>query len=200
MARRSSGIAAETQPGLFGAPEPLHRLFFALLPDATARDAISAAFVRVAPELPDARVVAPRRHHLTLVYLGESAGAREDRVDAARRAAEALRARVFEVRLDRIVSFHGGRLQSACVLCSDDAQAPVHGFRRDLRDALLVEGLRESGHGVFVPHVTLAYATRRMETALAVPPVHWQARDFALLHSVAGRSEYEVLERWPLTA
>lgn len=199
MARRSSAASAETQPGLFGAPESLHRLFFALLPDAAARDAISAAFARVAHELPDARIVAPRRHHLTLVYLGESAGAHQGRVEAARRVAASLRASAFDVQLDRIVSFHGSR-QSACVLRGGDAPAPVHGFHRELRDALLAEGLREPGHGEFVPHVTLAYAAQRIEAAVPVPAVRWPVCDFVLLHSIAGRSDYDVLGRWPLTA
>ena len=32
----------------------------------------------------------------------------------------------------------------------------------------------------------------------AIAPLRWTVRDFALVHSVRGQSQYNILGRWPL--
>ncbi|MCD9026674.1 RNA 2',3'-cyclic phosphodiesterase [Luteimonas sp. BDR2-5] len=190
-----------TQPDLFAAAVlPLHRLFFALLPDAAAQDAIQAAWRHVAPSLGDPRATPSHRLHLTLLYLGETAGPRVDWIEAATRAAASLQATSFPVVLDRIASFQGS--QPPTVLrAADDANPALLAFQRQLRDACRIAGLRDAGHARFVPHVTLA----RPRIALPVPvavasPVRWQATRFVLVHSIAGCRDYARLGEWALGA
>ncbi|KLJ01976.1 2'-5' RNA ligase family protein [Luteimonas sp. FCS-9] len=182
------------QSDLFAAPSPVRSLFFALLPDADTRARIEAA---ARATVASARMTAPHRLHVTLLYLGESAGANPRWIAAARRAADAVAVSAFEATFDRVASFRGA--PPPCVLLGDDASnAPLHAFRAALHAAALAQGLREAGRTAFVPHVTLARPQQALPEAVAVQPIHWPVRAFSLLHSVRGQSDYERLGTWPL--
>jgi 2'-5' RNA ligase len=49
----------------------------------------------------------------------------------------------------------------------------------------------------FTPHVTLAYGMPWLERRPAEPAC-WNVREFALMHSLLGRTRHIVLARWPL--
>lgn len=186
------------QADLFGAAEPRHSLFFALLPDAAEKQAMA----RAGDELRSAhglsgKPIAAARYHLTLVFLGESAEPRPDMIEAACRVAIGLRVPAFECVLDACASFHGGN-RSPCVLLASDEMSPVRAFQRQLRDALLAAGLKEPASRPFVPHVTLGYYRQQIESVQAIRPIRWPVRDFALLQGVHGQPQYVCMGRWSL--
>jgi 2'-5' RNA ligase len=47
--------------------------------------------------------------------------------------------------------------------------------------------------------VTLLYDEHRVARQ-CVEPIAWTAREFALVRSLLGKSQYEVLARWPLVS
>ena len=55
--------------------------------------------------------------------------------------------------------------------------------------------LRESAYGI---GATTWEVVRHVLVPQAIDPIHWQVRDFALVHGVAGRGEYQVLKSWSL--
>jgi 2'-5' RNA ligase len=74
-----------------------------------------------------------------------------------------------------------------------------------LHDAL-GQALRETGFAdragqagmPYTPHVTLAYGMPPAAIR-SIEPVCWNVREFALVHSLLGRTRHIVLARWPLS-
>lgn len=182
------------------APElvPLHRLFFALLPDAVTREQLRQAAQTVQSGHPAlrARWVNPARYHATVHFLGDHVALREDLVDAASKAAGKLRALAFEWTLDGAGSFHGR--QPPCVLRSARVPDPLQQLWDELRQRLILLGQGRDIERHFSPHVTLAYSRGEALAHTPIPPVHWLVNELALVHSVVGQADYEVLARWPL--
>jgi RNA 2',3'-cyclic 3'-phosphodiesterase len=178
----------------------VHRLFFALWPDDSARDGIEAAAGELRrTHAPRGRWIGRHRYHLTLQFLGDAPMLREDVANAAMRAAESVRAHAFDLVLDVAGSFRN-RSIPWWVGC-DRTPPALQQLFDTLGAALLRNGVRiESGKGL-VPHVTVL---RDAETALPttlIAPVRWPVREFVLVHSVLGRkSAYHLLGRWPLPA
>ncbi len=51
----------------------------------------------------------------------------------------------------------------------------------------------------YTPHMTLLYGDRTVDDE-AVRPISWAVREFVLVHSLLGRSRYNILARFPLRA
>ncbi|HUD42357.1 MAG TPA: 2'-5' RNA ligase family protein [Dokdonella sp.] len=175
---------------------PLHRLFFALRPDAPT----AAAIERVAAPLrvvhPRARWVAPARYHATLLYLGENAGERPDWASRAHEAAVGLTTAAFTLRFDRLAAL-GTPSRPALALAADvpDALRVLH---ETLRRRCLERGFRLGQAGsALLPHVTIAY-TDPKPALPTIDPVQWHPHHFELVQSVQGRAGHDVLGRWPL--
>ncbi|NYZ63297.1 2'-5' RNA ligase family protein [Luteimonas deserti] len=184
---------------LFGPPRPVHSLFFALMPDAQLRDALAdmAARIEVANPL---HATPAHRLHLTLYYIGESEGPRADWVAGAERAVERLLpVTPFAFELDRVAGFRGA--PAPCVALVDPGhESALSAFRQRLHDACRREGLPEAGHARFTPHVTLGRVTPMLAAPIGIPPLRWQARTLALVHSVRGQSAYQTVGTWHLDA
>ncbi|SPB16630.1 2'-5' RNA ligase [Caballeronia novacaledonica] len=178
-------------------PRPSDSLFFALYPDAAAAARIAelAARLRIDYKL-KARAIPADRLHITLHYLGAFAGVPADVLAQAHAAASQIASPPVELTLDRIESFSGRRAKRPIVL-SGDAAAPLEALERTLGAALEASGIALKRHPRFTPHVTLLYDERRLPRQ-AVEPVAWIAHEFALVRSLLGRSQHEVLARWPL--
>lgn len=178
-----------------GMPAQVHRLFFALLPDAEAR----ARMARVADSLKPihaARWLDPSRYHVTLHFLGDHAALRTDLVGGAMAAAAGVRRPAFECILDRVGSFHGAR--PPCVLQAAQPQATLQGLWEDLRLALAGAGQgARLGRG-FVAHATLGYGRGAMLPVAAIEPIAWPVREFVLIHRVAGQPGWDILGAWSL--
>ena len=196
--RRGSPMPMQDSlPGMQANPRT-ESLFFCLFPDALACEAIAAETdaLRVEHSLigPSIR---PNRLHVTLHYLGEHAIEREDIVVSASAAASRVAHAPVDVTLARAASFSTRSDKHPCVLLPQEERPPIHGLWRELGNHLMAAGLGRYLKREFLPHVTVLYDTRVL-TAHAVEPIHWLARDFALVRSRA--AEYEVLGSWPLRA
>jgi 2'-5' RNA ligase len=189
-------------PGLEAPPTPTDGLFFAVFPDTQT----AAGVAKFAQQLcVEARVrskpLAAGRLHVTLQHLGNFAGGLpQARVDAAMQAGASIRMEPFTVEFDSVVSFAARPRAGPLVLGGGAGVAGLHA----LHDALAA-ALRSAGAGdaalpatvPYTPHVTLAYgmpwaATRPIE------PVSWNVREFALMHSLLGRTRHVALARWRL--
>ena len=167
------------------------RLFYALWPDDPVRHALLHWQTANLP----ATVRWQHRAdlHLTLHVLGQVA---RDRFEALRALGAGIRAQGFELVLDRL-----GHWPRPQVLWAGPAETPPGLLALH---AHLGAGLQALGFELdprpFAAHVTLARRIRRWpQGAAALDPVHWPAREFALVESVPGSAPaYRPLARWPL--
>ena len=179
--------------------EPIHRLFFALRPDAAAAGEIesAAASIKASGRL-RGRWVQPSKHHLTVHFLGTHSGRPESLIERARVAAAQVRLASFEIVLDRVETF-GARRQSPCVLrCAPQSDRLLEALRATLGAELAEAGLARWLEKRFTPHVTIAYVDGTLDEPIAIPAVAWRARDFALVESHGAAAQHEVLAQWPL--
>jgi 2'-5' RNA ligase len=193
--------ASEGQLSLFGLPPARFndRLFFALFPDAPAVEAIvrhqgqsgSSFGINGHPHRAD-------RLHVTLVHIDDYESLPKGVVEAAGRAADALREPPIELSFDRLASFNGALGHCPFVLrAADDANPGLIAFQHALRKALMKAGLKYQSGSSFTPHVTLLYGDLAM-LSQAIEPIGWTASEFVLVHSLLGKGVYNILGRWPL--
>lgn len=191
------------QDSLFGAapaaPADVHRLFFALLPDAATRERIAAATARLEQEQRSGgRAIGAHRYHLTLQFLGDAHRFQSERADAARAAAASVDTPAFALRLDRAGSFRNRSIPwwLGCERLPDGLQ---HLWQR-LGVALAKQGLRVESGSQLVPHVTVVRdAAAALHPPIAIGAIDWPVSEFALIHSQLGsRNAYTVLGQWPL--
>ncbi|KVD98959.1 2'-5' RNA ligase family protein [Burkholderia anthina] len=186
-----------TLPG-FDAPPPVpvHRFFFAVMPDpATAvRIAGMANSLRLEKDSP----VGPERLHITLGSLGDFAYVPDATLARARAVADRMDGPSFSVKFDRIISFNGRPGHQPLVLMGRVGLEHLIDFRRQLRRALKQEAGLSILPAGFTPHVTLLYGAPRPDE-YRIEPITWTVFDFVLIDSWLGKSHYDVLGRWPLT-
>lgn len=174
------------------------RLFFAILPDPPARNAIAALASDLhARHALHGRLIDAHRLHITLHHIGDDVCLRQDMIDAASVAADRIDTASFDVAFDSASSFDSKRRHNPYVLRCDKDDAPLQAFRRALGEALALQGLKSDLATAYVPHVTLLYDAR------IVPPqpidaIRWTTREFVLVHSLLGQGRHEILRRWPL--
>ncbi|WCM18139.1 2'-5' RNA ligase family protein [Paraburkholderia bryophila] len=189
-------------PGLEAPPTPTDGLFFAVFPGIQT----AAGVAKFAQQLcVEARVrskpLAAGRLHVTLQHLGNFAGGLpQARVDAAMQAGASIRMEPFTVEFDSVVSFAARPRAGPLVLGGGAGVAGLHALHDALAAALRGAGAGDAAPSAtvpYTPHVTLAYgmpwaATRPIE------PVSWNVREFALMHSLLGRTRHVALARWRL--
>ena len=195
-------------PGIDPPPRPLprprskarskqvlpHSLFFALLPNAQDATSIEALGERMnSQHALKGTPVQAHRLHVTLFDLGGYAQVPPDTVAQASSAAAAVAAPAFDIVFDKAMSYTKGAL----VLCADDEKntTALMAFRQRLGEALADAGLKPSR--AFTPHMTLAYARRKLEKHALEAPVKWTAGSLVLIDSHVGEGVHEVLGRWP---
>ncbi len=176
----------------------LHRLFFALWPDAALRRQIADATTRLA-QVQDTRGrrLRPDRYHLTLQFLGDFAPLPESVIDAAIVAADDVRAAAFDLPLDRVGSFGSTRVGwIGPVRTPPGLQAlwEALGLALDRHDV----PHPSNAASTWTPHVTVLRGLRRPLAATAIPPLAWSVRGFVLIHSQPGQGDDAVLQRWRL--
>ena len=177
----------------------VHRLFFALHPDAAALDAVGRA-VEKAKTAHDirGRWLAPEKLHVTLQFLGDFINAGEI-VSRASSAATSLRVAPFEFTLDRIATLPR-RFHPPCVLrCAPGSETPLQELVRELGAALRLAGLGEHLETrPYVPHLTIAYAQSALPEPIAIEPIVWRACAVGLVDSHGG--QHAQIGSWPLRA
>lgn len=166
------------------------RLFFALWPDEAAASKLAEAS-RALALLAGGKPVPREKIHLTLAFLGDL---EDDRLDAAKHAAEGISHPPFDLVLDQWGSFRGAKV--AWAGCAETPKALVR-LHADLAD-------RVRGAGFFLDdrpyaaHVTLARKVTRSIGRMKAEPIGWRAREVALVRSQLGKGSYESLESWKL--
>ena len=196
--RQSDNPQLDLLGGIDTHPAEVHRLFFVLMPNATTRAQLARAVDALKASHPGlhARWINPTRYHATLHFLGDHVMLRQEVIDAAVAAADTLRAASFEWILHKAVSFHGR--QPPCILCSEVLPEPLRQLWQDLRHALILAGQGSHIERSFTPHITVAYSHGAQLGATAVEPVTWKVDEIALIHSVVGQPDYQVLAHWSL--
>lgn len=177
----------------------VHRLFFALLPDAVTRERLAAvaAGLKAARSGLRARWIHPDRYHATLHFLGDHAALRPSLVGAAVAAADKVSVPPFAWTLDSAASFRGR--EPLCVLQGAEVSVPLQQLWQMLGKTLALAGQGARLERSFTPHVTLAYSHGAMLEAVKVEPVTWPVAEFALVHHVVGQGAYQILGHWSLT-
>lgn len=172
------------------------RLFFALWPESAVRDAIAhAASQLVAMQAPDGRPQAAERYHLTLQFLGDVRTSPVDMHQAALAAGGDVRARAFDLSLDRAGSFAGSRVWW---LGPQDPPAGLSVLREQLGQALSARGVPIEA-GDFTAHVTVHRNVRRLLPSTPIPPIAWPVRGYTLVESFPGRPDaYRSVANWAL--
>lgn len=162
---------------------PTARLFYALWPDASAREALQAQ--QRAWRWPDGVVLTPpERLHLTLHFLGDVP------ITLRPELAEALPGEMepFELRLAQPALWNG----DLAVLLAEEASAPLLALHGRLQAALQGLGL-PTGTRPFAPHVTLARAAQQAEPPVQPQPIAWTVRGAVLVESLRPQGGYHVL-------
>ena len=185
-------LSPESRPGT--APQTLHTLFFAVLPDADTARRINDLSRRLKTSLRLSGAVRPQATLHASLWLT----ARKMReappagvVALARRIAGQVAMRSFAVSLDRVESWSRPGVRGPVVLVGDEGAIGLHRLHEEIA--------RAHGHAPgFVPHVSLLWG-RDAVTGRDIAPIRWTVRDFALVHSFHGQSRYEVLARFPLS-
>jgi 2'-5' RNA ligase len=175
---------------------PTNFLFFALLLGAENASQIVRLRERLCAEggLSGHRVAA-RLLHISLHGIGAYDGLPRAVVQRATEAGAAVFAKPFDIVLDRAMSFGPRRGARPFVLRSGDEAALVT-FHRSLGAAMKHAGFREIAPR-FTPHMTLLYSDRTVAER-SIDAICWTVRDFVLVQSLRGRSQYIDLARWPL--
>lgn len=186
------------QTDLFGSAhhEPLHRLFFALLPSAAERAQVATLASGLRATHPRTRWVNPERYHLTLHYLGESSGPREDWTVRARQAADGFTGDAFDLQLDHLLAL-GNPRRPALTLAASSSSQELTRFWRGLQECLIRAGFKDHVGRNFIPHLTLGYSEPQLATPEVVP-VSLAPSGFTLVQSVEGQADYAFLGHWPL--
>ncbi len=182
-------------------PSYFDRLFFAVVPDEqTATHIESIAGQCLAEHGIRGKLAAADRFHVSLNLFGNyREGLPPTEVARACAVAEAVRVTPFDISLNRIMTFqrNGGKNQPLVML--------VDQGKTQLRALLLA--LLSGEHGIsvekkaisgFNPHLTLLYGDQTV--AHSMEPISWVVRDFVLVHSLVGRTQYKILGRWTLQA
>ena len=178
-------------------PSQKERIFLACLPDAALAARIHAMAGKLRAEKGfEANLILPEHLHVTLFHLGDWTALPEEIVKLARAAAGEVKAAPFEVAFARAESFRNRTGVYPFVLTGDIA--PWRPFHGALGAALQKAGLGGATRGEFRPHMTLTYDELRVKP-VAIPPITWTVRDFALVHSQLGKTAHAHLGRWALS-
>lgn len=133
--------------------------------------------------------------HVSLNAVGKYADFPEDRVFAVSAAMATVKAAPFEVTFDRVMHFAS---TSAVVLGNAVRSEEIMDLHVQLAKEMWAVGLTFTYNPRFTPHMTLFYDEAPVPEHRLAEPVSWIAREFVLIRSVIGRSDYEYVDRWPL--
>ena len=169
-------------------------MFFALWPDAGARDRLSALARDTAAQA-RGRATVDANLHLTLAFLGDVAAARIAAVNAVVPAV-ASAVLPFTLTLDRIGAFGDGAIAWAG---TSGAPPELERLVELLSNALAKERF-PTERRAFHPHVTLARHCRRPGGTGGIAPIAWNVERITLIASERSSrgSRYRELGAWPL--
>ncbi|MBY5865304.1 2'-5' RNA ligase family protein [Rhizobium leguminosarum] len=175
-----------------------HRLFFALCPPAAVeRQAGSIAddygktfSLSAKPRLTTL--------HVTIIGIDDYQELPEDAVFAARQAGATVEGAPITITFDRIMSFRREGRARPLVLCGEGGLKPLTRLHVQLGVSMHNAGLRHNIRRDFTPHMTLLYDRKTVPPTSLDTPVSWTASEFLLVHSLLGKTEHRIIDRWPL--
>jgi RNA 2',3'-cyclic 3'-phosphodiesterase len=168
------------------------RLFFALWPNKTIREAINALTQPITQDINGKRI-SPDLWHITLVFLGEVELSTKR---CMQEVADRIQLHPFNLSLDTI-----GYWPRPRVLWLGATQTPV-GLRNLVTH--LSTDLQNCGYRPekrpFQTHLTLMRKANPLKTVPTITPITWTVEEFCLVRSTLERhgAHYEVIKRWPL--
>ncbi len=173
---------------------PSARLFFALVPDAAARDALAVLAQDVAQAV-GGRASRAQTLHVTLAFLGNVPLAQLDALQAIGAHAAAAAA-PFVLTLDALGAFRAAGVAWAGTEAVPAALEQVFAALRELLDA----GGLPTERRAFHPHVTLARRCARPLPRRGMAPVAWPVDALVLMASdtLPEGPRYRRLASWPL--
>lgn len=176
------------------------RLFFAILPDEPAAERIEAFSHAFRSEHHLARKPLTKdRFHVSLHHAGDYEELPQDIVAIAERAAADVKFPAFEVAFDQIVSVNEQRQFRPIVLNQSRATPKLMLFQKMLEVTLKLTCLSQwAAPWRFKPHLTLFYDD--IQVKRNIDTIAWTVREFVLVHSLVGQSQYRLLKRFPLQA
>jgi 2'-5' RNA ligase len=167
----------------------MKRLFFALWPNETIREQLSAIEQQITA--PTFRCVKPSNWHVTLSFLGN---VDEDQEKQLIDYCEDINAEPFTLIFDRITCWRKPRI--LCLLA--EPVAGVLELVSQINARADMAGIKTENRP-YLPHITLARKASH-NIPLVFEKINWTARDFCLVESVSQQSgvQYQVLRRWRL--
>ncbi|MGO6995672.1 2'-5' RNA ligase family protein [Rhizobium leguminosarum] len=172
-----------------------HRLFFALCPP----DAVEQQAAAIADDYRRAFSLSgmPRLTtlHVSIIWVGDYPRLPEDVVFAARQAGATVESAPIAISFDRIMRFPQAR---SLVLCGEGGRKPLTRLHVQLGVGMYNAGLRHNVGRDYKPHMTLLYDLKAVPPTTLDTPVSWTASEFLLIHSVLGKTEHRIIDRWPL--
>ena len=170
------------------------RVFFAVWPDAPAREALDV-LARDCAATSGGRAAAASNLHLTLAFVGDVAASRVSALHAIGLAAS-MAAPPFTLTLDRVGAFRNAGIAwaGASTLPPELAEV-VRAMYGELSSAGFPTERR-----AFQPHVTLARRCRKPASADLAAPIAWRVESVVLNVSepLRGGVRYRALAQWPL--
>ncbi|WP_284311765.1 2'-5' RNA ligase family protein [Labrys miyagiensis] len=139
------------------------------------------------------------RLHVSTHHVADRKHLRKDDVLASQRAGAKVSMEAFDIDFTVIETFEphpvrrGESPRYPLVLRTGEGE--VFRLHRQLGDRMRENGLRAGD--LFVPHMTLAYLSEPI-LPRTITPIRLPIRDFVLIHSRVGLTEYRTLGRWPL--
>ena len=175
------------------------RLFFAIFPDANTAARIARLREALRLELGlRGKPLAIERLHASLHHVGDYAGLPYDIVASASEVASTVAMPPFTVAFDGAESFRGRSGHRPFVLRGEDGVAGLMMLQQRLGLAMANAGLGYAASH-YTPHVTLLYGDRLVADR-PIDMVSWPVGEFVLVHSLLGRSRYNIVARFPLGA
>jgi len=179
-------------------PKNPERLFFCLMPDDETRNRVSRIGDRLFSEkrLRGTRLKTERLH-VSLQHVGDYKRLRTKLLYAAQLAGKAVAAKPFDIKFRFVQSFEPAphkRDRQPLVLLGEGGDALSNLFGT-LGIAMTKVGFKMATD--FNPHMTLSYGPQPVPIQ-AIEPVNFTVKDFVLIHSRLGLTQYEVIDRWPL--
>jgi 2'-5' RNA ligase len=176
----------------FEASTPVHRLFWAALPDTETAERIAGLTQRLRCHHGlTGKPLQTSRLHVTLYHVGDdSLPPPAELIDGLVHRASNVVMPTFSVVFDCIQSFRNG----AFVLSGDDGVIGFDVLHQRLSDELDWQP-RPARH--FTPHMTLLYDRQRIEEQL-IDPVSWTVREMVLVESLVGQTVHRHIARVPL--
>ncbi|WP_376696577.1 RNA 2',3'-cyclic phosphodiesterase [Wenzhouxiangella sp. EGI_FJ10305] len=168
-------------------PQSTRRLFFALWPDEKIRREIVER--REMLGRGSLKRVPDHNLHLTLLFLGDQPAERLGEFEAA---ADAIRGKPCELRLDRFGWFPG----AGVLWLGGEAPETLQALQAALYARIGELGI-DLDRRPFRPHVTLFRKVARRPDLPTPSPLSWPVREFALVESIPGQP-YRRIGRWSI--